>query len=136
VIDKIHHIGVAVKSIDGALTTFRDALGLAVQGTEEMPDRGLKIAFLQVGDSLIELLEPTSDASTVAKFLRVRGEGIHHVCLQVTDIDAALAEAKAKGLQLIDETPRSGGGGGRIAFIHPSSTHGVLIELEEVGGCH
>jgi methylmalonyl-CoA/ethylmalonyl-CoA epimerase len=136
VIDKIHHIGVAVKSIDGALHAFQDALGLPVQGTEELPGLGLKTAFLQVGESRIELLEPTDDKGTVAKFLRIRGEGIHHICLQVADIETALEQARAKGLQLIDEKPRVGAGGGRVAFIHPSSTHGVLIELEEVQGCH
>ena len=130
-IEKVEHIGVAVKSIDEALKVFHGALGLEVESRSEMPERGLKVAFVAVGNTHIELLEATNDTSTIAKFVRVRGEGIHHISLQVKDIDKALAECRAKGLKLIDEQPRSGAGGGRIAFIHPSSTNGVLIELEE-----
>jgi len=134
-IEKIHHIGLAVQSIPDVLQVFGDTLGLIPEHTELLPERGVKVAFLRVGESYLELLEPTSETSTIAKFLRVRGEGIHHICLEVPDIAAALAELKQRGIKLIDEQPRMGARGARVAFLHPSSTHGILLELHEEEKC-
>jgi len=133
-IEKIHHLGLAVKSIDEALKGYL-ALGLHVECTETVAEQGVKVAFLPVGETHLELLEPTSESSPVGRFLASRGEGMHHICLEVTDIEAALAEFKRQGLRLIDEKPRVGAGGARIAFIHPASMHGVLIELHEESRC-
>jgi len=129
-IKRIDHIAVAVEDIERALTIFRDVLGLELSHTETVPEQGVKVAFLPVGESDIELLEPLSSDSGVAKFLAKRGEGIHHICLEVEDIEATLAGLKGKGMRLINETPVAGAHG-RVAFIHPKSTHGVLIELVE-----
>ena len=127
----IDHIGIAVTSIQESLSFWETSLGIKPQGIEEIPERKLKTAFLPVGDTDIELLEPTSADSSIAKFIEKRGEGLHHIAIRVDDIDAALAELRAKGVQLIDETPRNGAGGTRIAFVSPKSTHGVLLELCE-----
>ena len=127
----IDHIGIAVASIQESLSFWETSLGIKPQGIEEIPERKLKTAFLPVGDTDIELLEPTSADSSIAKFIEKRGEGLHHIAIRVDDIDAALAELRAKGVQLIDETPRNGAGGTRIAFVSPKSTHGVLLELCE-----
>ena len=129
-IKRIDHIAVAVEDIERALTIFCDVLGLELSHTETVPEQGVKVAFLPVGESDIELLEPLSSDSGVAKFLAKRGEGIHHICLEVEDIEATLAGLKGKGMRLINETPVAGAHG-RVAFIHPKSTHGVLIELVE-----
>jgi methylmalonyl-CoA/ethylmalonyl-CoA epimerase len=133
-IEKIHHIGLAVHSIDEALKPYR-ALGLSPEHTENVASQSVNVAFLRVGESNLELLEATAETSPIAKFVRVRGEGIHHICLQVSDIEATLAELKQRGMKLIDEQPRPGAGGGRIAFVHPSAMHGVLIELHEERPC-
>ncbi len=133
-IEKIHHIGLAVKSIDEALKGYL-ALGLHVEGSEVVAEQGVKVAFLPVGETHLELLEPTGESSPVARFLASRGEGMHHICLAVSDIEAALAELKRQGLRLIDDKPRIGAGGARIAFVHPSGMHGVLIELHEDSTC-
>jgi len=130
---KIDHIGIAVRSIDGALKFYTEVLGLAPAGRETLPDRGLVIAFIHVGESKVELLEPMSPESTVAKFLETRGEGIHHVAFAVRDIEEAMRQAEAAGFTLIDKTPRSGAGGVRVAFLHPKSLNGVLVELCEHG---
>ncbi len=127
---KINHIGIAVKSIETGLAPYR-ALGLEPEGEEVVEEQKVKVAFLTVGESRIELLEPTSPDSPVARFIEKRGEGIHHIAFQVENIDAALKEARAQGLRLIDEKPRSGAHGTRIAFLHPKSTGGVLMELCE-----
>ncbi|MGI8565103.1 MAG: methylmalonyl-CoA epimerase [Pyrinomonadaceae bacterium] len=128
---KIEHIGIATHSINDALGFWRDALGLNVVGTEEVAEQGVRVAMLPVGESRIELLEPTGPASPVAKFLEKRGAGIHHVAVRVDDIRASLARLKEKGARLIDESPRVGAGGCLIAFVHPSAAGGVLLELIE-----
>ena len=128
---RIEHIGIATQRIDEALEFWRDALGLRVVETEEVEDQGVRVAMLPVGEPRIELLEPTHPASPVAKFLEKRGAGIHHIAVRVDDIRAALARLKEQGARLIDETPRVGAGGCLVAFIHPSSAGGVLLELVE-----
>jgi methylmalonyl-CoA/ethylmalonyl-CoA epimerase len=128
---KIDHIGIATNGIDEAASVYCDALGLSVVETEEVPAQKVRVAMLPLGESRIELLEPTSDDSPISKFLAKRGPGIHHVALRVGNIRTALAELKANGTRLIDEEPRVGAGGCLVAFIHPSSMGGVLIELVE-----
>lgn len=125
----IAHIGVAVESIEAALPFYRDVLGL-VPGHPEAAD-GARIVSLHFGASEVELLEPTRADSPIAKFLAKRGPGIHHVCYRVADLDQALRAAEAAGYRLIDQVPRVGAGGHRIAFIHPKTTAGILIELTE-----
>jgi methylmalonyl-CoA epimerase len=127
-IKKIDHIAIVVEDLDRALGVYRDALGLTVTGVREMPEQDVRMAFLPSGDSEIELLEPLSADSGIGKYLAKRGEGLHHICLEVDDIAATLADLKAKGSQLIDEAPRQGAYG-KIAFIHPKGAHGVLVEL-------
>jgi len=126
---KVDHIGIATHQLDDALALWRDALGLQVEFTEEVTEQGVRIAMLPVGETHIELLEPLSKTSPVGKFLEKRGPGIHHVAIRVTDIRASLARLKEKGTRLIDETPRTGAGGCLVAFVHPSSANGVLLEL-------
>jgi methylmalonyl-CoA/ethylmalonyl-CoA epimerase len=125
----IAHLGIAVESIDGALAFYRDILGLEPGHPEEAD--GARIVSLPFGDSEVELLEPRTPESPIAKFLSKRGPGIHHVCYRVADLDDALAACRAAGYRLVDETPRLGAGGHRIAFVHPKSTAGILIELTE-----
>ncbi|MEJ5198056.1 MAG: methylmalonyl-CoA epimerase [Anaerolineae bacterium] len=129
-IKRVDHIAIVVENLEKALDVYRDALGMHVTEIKEMPEQDVKMAFLPVGDSEIELLEPLSTESGIAKYLAKRGEGLHHICLEVDDIAATLAELKGRGAQLIDETPRRGAYG-QIAFIHPKGAHGVLIELIE-----
>ncbi len=129
-IKKIDHIAIVVENLDRALGVYRDALGMTVTDVREMPEQDVKMAFLPTGDSEIELLEPLSAESGIGRYLAKRGEGLHHVCLEVDDIEATLADLKEKGAQLIDEAPKQGAYG-RIAFIHPKGAHGVLIELVE-----
>jgi methylmalonyl-CoA/ethylmalonyl-CoA epimerase len=126
---KVDHIGIATHRLDDALALWRDALGLQVEFTEEVTEQGVRVAMLPVGETHIELLEPLSETSPVGKFLEKRGAGIHHVAIRVTDIRASLARLKEKGTRLIDETPRKGAGGCLVAFVHPSSANGVLLEL-------
>jgi len=126
---RIAHIGIAVTSIDDALPFYRDVLGL-VPHPAEVAD-GATIVSLPFGESEVELLEPRDAGSPIAKFIERRGPGIHHVCYRVADLDAALARAREAGYRLVDEVPRTGAGGCRIAFLHPKSTAGVLIELTE-----
>ncbi|HEX8142659.1 MAG TPA: methylmalonyl-CoA epimerase [Pyrinomonadaceae bacterium] len=128
---KIDHLGIATRGLTEALVFWRDALGLEVVETEEVTEQGVRVAMLPIGETRVELLEPTSDDSPVSKFLEKRGAGLHHVAVRVDDIRATLAQLKAKGLRLIDETPRIGAGGCLVAFIHPSSAQGVLLELVE-----
>lgn len=128
---KIDHIGIATRGIEEIASIYRDALGLSVAETEEVPSQKVRVAMLPVGESRLELLEATSDDSPISKFLAKRGPGVHHVAFNVPDIRAALAELKARGTRLIDEEPRAGAGGCLVAFVHPSSTGGVLIELVE-----
>ena len=130
---KINHIGIAVKSLDDALPFYRDQLGMAFLGTEEVAEQKVKVAMLQVGESKIELLEPTSEESPVAKFIEKNGPGIHHLAYEVENIEAAIAKLLADGARMIDEKPRSGAHGTRIAFVHPKSSNGVLTELCQPG---
>lgn len=128
---KIEHIGIATYKIDDALKFWRDALGLSVVETEEVAEQGVRVAMLPVGEPRIELLEPTSESSPVAKFLEKRGAGIHHIAVRVEDIRVALGRLKEQGARLIDETPRVGAGGCLVAFVHPATAGGVLLELVE-----
>jgi len=130
---KIQHLGVAVSSIDEALEFWRDGLGLELKEIEIVEDQGVRVAMLPIGESRIELLEATGAETPVGKFIAKRGPGIHHLCLEVDDIKAKLAELKAHGVRLIDEEPRMGAGGALVAFVHPASTGGVLIELNQKG---
>ena len=130
-VEKISHIGIAVESIEQWIGFYRDVLGLEYGGSEEVPEQKVKVAFLTIGESSIELLEPTSDDSPIAKFLEKRGGGIHHIAMQVDDIEAALARHHEAGARLIDETPRIGAHGMKIAFVHPKASGGVLLELCE-----
>jgi methylmalonyl-CoA/ethylmalonyl-CoA epimerase len=126
---KIDHIGIATQKLEDALEVWRDALGLQVDFTEEVMEQGVRIAMLPIGETHIELLEPLSNTSPVGKFLDQRGPGIHHIAVNVPDIRASLAALKQRGTRLIDETPRQGAGGRLVAFVHPTSTNGVLLEL-------
>jgi methylmalonyl-CoA epimerase len=125
---KIDHIGIATSSFSDA-AVWQEALGLSVQHTEEVVEQGVRVKMLPIGETRIELLEPLSSDSPIAKFLNKRGPGIHHIAVRVDDIEQALANFKAHGARLIDETPRRGAGGCLVAFIHPSSANGVLLEL-------
>ncbi|MHB8071897.1 MAG: methylmalonyl-CoA epimerase [Candidatus Cryosericum sp.] len=127
----IDHVGIAVSNLTESLAFWQSALGIELHGIEEVAEQKVRTAFLPVGGTEIELLEPTGPDSPIAKFIEKRGEGLHHVAIRVDNIDEALAELKAKGVQLIDEVPRRGAGGARIAFVHPKATHGVLLELCE-----
>lgn len=131
--EKINHIGIAVKSLDNSIPLYRDQLGMEFEGTEEVAEQKVRVAFLKIGDSRIELLEPTAEDSPVAKFLEKNGEGIHHMAYEVADIEVALAELKQKGVRLIDEKPRNGAHGSLIAFLHPKATGGVLTEICQCG---
>lgn len=125
----IAHIGIAVTGLDTTLPFYRDVLGLPQVPLDDAD--GARIAGLQAGDSLVELLEPAAPDTPIGKFLAKRGAGIHHICFAVDDLDAMLAKCKAAGVRLIDETPRIGAEGKRIAFLHPSATGGVLVELSD-----
>jgi len=126
---KIDHIGIATRGIDEVAAFWREGLGLNVDETEEVAAQKVRVAMLSVGESRIELLEATSADSPISKFLEKRGPGIHHIAVRVADIHVALARLRKKGARLIDEEPRKGAGGCLVAFVHPSSTHGVLLEL-------
>ncbi|HST51464.1 MAG TPA: methylmalonyl-CoA epimerase [Pyrinomonadaceae bacterium] len=128
---RVEHIGIATRSIEDSLKFWRDALGLEVKHTETVEEQGVRVAMLPLGEPRVELLEPTGDDSPVAKFLEKRGPGIHHVAVHVEDIRASLAQLKTAGARLIDEEPRAGAGGCLVAFVHPSATGGVLLELVE-----
>jgi methylmalonyl-CoA/ethylmalonyl-CoA epimerase len=128
---KVDHIGIAVKGIDASTKLYSDVLGFDCAGRETVESAKVTTAFFPVGDTEIELLESTTPDGPVAKFITAKGEGIQHIAFRVDNIEAALAELKSKGVRLIDETPRRGAGGAKIAFLHPQSTFGVLIELSE-----
>jgi len=128
---KIDHIGIAVKSLADAVKIYENTMGLKVSGYETVEDQGVKLAMIPLGDSRIELLEPLHADSPVEKFMAKRGEGVHHIAVSVDNIEEALARFKAAGARLIDTVPRHGAHNSKIAFIHPSSTHGVLLELVE-----
>src|SRR5919199_596403 len=127
----IEHLGIATRGIEETLRFWRDALGLEVVCVEEVAEQRVRVAMLPLGESRVELLEPTSEDSPVAKFLEKRGPGIHHIAVLVPDIRAALLSLKERGARLIDEEPRVGAGNCLVAFIHPSTTQGVLLELVE-----
>ncbi|NWJ44723.1 MAG: methylmalonyl-CoA epimerase [Chloroflexi bacterium] len=132
-INKIDHIGIAVKDLTSSLKFYEEALGLENIGFEVVEEQGVRVAFLTVGESKIELLEPLNEESPIAKFIAKRGEGIHHICLDVEDVPEALGELKERNLQLIDQQPRRGAHHKDIAFVHPKSSSGVLIELSMDG---
>ncbi|HEX8707498.1 MAG TPA: methylmalonyl-CoA epimerase [Pyrinomonadaceae bacterium] len=128
---KIEHIGIATRAIEDAIGFWRDELGLEVVHREEVEEQRVRVAMLPLGESRIELLEPTSSDSPIARFLEKRGAGIHHIAVRVDDIRATLARLKERGARLIDEQPRVGAGGCLVAFVHPSAANGVLLELVE-----
>ena len=128
---KIDHLGIAVNSIEEGKNVWTDALGLAFEGSETVEEQKVTTAFFHVGESEVELLESTAPDGPVAKYLEKRGEGIHHIAFRVENIEDALEELKEKGIKLIDEKPRKGAGGKKIAFLHPKATNGVLVELCE-----
>jgi methylmalonyl-CoA epimerase len=129
----LDHIGIAVSNIDDALSFYRDALGLEVEAPEEVASQRVRAHFVPVGGAALELLEATADDSPIAQYVGKRGPGLHHITLRVDDIAAALSHLKARGVRLIDEAPRPGAHGSLVAFIHPSSAHGVLVELKQRG---
>ena len=131
----IDHIAIVVHDLDAALTTYRDALGLPLERIEDVPAEQVRVAFLPFpqGDSSLELVQPTTADSGIAKFLDKRGEGIHHICLAVENIESAIAQMKAKGLAVLDDKPKVRHDGQKYVFVHPKSTHGVLLELYEKG---
>ena len=128
-LEKLDHIGIAVNNIDDALEFYRDQLGLEVGGFEEIPEQKVKVAFMRIGESRFELLQSTDPDGPVAKFIEKRGQGVQHIAIGVDNIKAVLEGLKAKGARLIDEQPRIGAGGAKIAFVHPKSARGVLLEL-------
>jgi lactoylglutathione lyase/methylmalonyl-CoA/ethylmalonyl-CoA epimerase len=128
---KINHIGIAVKNLDDALSVFQDTLGMTCTGIEEVEDQKVRAACLPVGESEIELLESTSPEGNIARFIEKRGEGIHHIAFEVDNLEEVLEDLKRKGVRLIDQKPRIGVGGIKIAFLHPKSSNGVLVELCE-----
>jgi methylmalonyl-CoA/ethylmalonyl-CoA epimerase len=132
----VNHIGIAVRSIDAQRPFYEGTLGAVFEGAEDVPTQKVRVAFFRIGDILLELLEPTDPASTVATFLEKRGEGLHHVAYGVAGIDARIAELKQSGVRMIDEVPRPGAHHMRVAFLHPKSTFGVLTELCEPAGVY
>lgn len=133
-IKRIDHIAIVVDDIQNALEFWQGALGLKLEQVEDVPEQKAVVAFLPTGESEVELVKPTTDDSGVARFLLKRGPGMHHICFEVVGIQAILDDLKSKGVRLINETPTIGAGGNRIAFIHPESTQGVLVELYERPG--
>ena len=127
----LDHVGIAVRDLDEALAFYRDVLGLDVEPAEDVPSQGVRAHFVPAGAAALELLEATAPDSPIARFLQRRGPGLHHITLRVDDIDAAIARLKAKGARMIDESPRPGASGARVAFVHPASAHGVLVELRQ-----
>ena len=128
---KIAHIGIAVKSVDAVLPFYRDALGLEVSEVIELPERGLRIAMLPCGDSILELMEPLGPDSQISRFLETRGPGMHHLCLEVDDIDEKLSQLDTDGVRVINRKAEVGAEGFPVAFIHPKATGGVLLEILE-----
>ncbi|HHS98408.1 MAG TPA: methylmalonyl-CoA epimerase [Chloroflexi bacterium] len=129
---RLHHIAIAVRDLDEALAFYRDVLGLEMTERRQVPQEGVEIAFLPAGETEVELLQPLDPGSGVARFLEKRGEGLHHICLAVPDIEAAMARLREAGARVLSETPRVAADGTRYVFIHPKSAHGVLLELYEV----
>ena len=131
-VKKINHIALVVDDIEEALEFWHDALGLELSHVEDVPSENSMVAFLPAQESEVELVKPTSDDSGIARFLKTRGPGMHHICFEVYDIEETMAHLKKKGVRLINETPEIGTGGKKIAFVHPDSTHGVLVELYQL----
>ena len=131
-VKRIDHVAIVVEDLETALGFWRDTLGLDLDHVEEVPDQKSSVAFMPTGGSEIELVRPTTGDSGIARYLQKRGPGIHHICFEVEDLEAALAELKGKGVKLINEEPLAGSGGKKLAFIHPSSANGVLVELYEL----
>jgi methylmalonyl-CoA/ethylmalonyl-CoA epimerase len=127
----IDHIGIAVKGLEQASAFYKDILGLEVKAVETVAEQKVNVAFIPITDSEVELLESTEADGPVAKFIEARGEGVQHIAFRVENLEEALAELKAKGIRLIDQSPRKGAGGAKIAFIHPKETNGVLVEICE-----
>ena len=127
----LDHVAIAVKDLDQAVGLYRDVLGLELAEIEEVPEQQVRTAIFGRGMGRIELISPTVSDSGVAKFLAKRGEGLHHICIEVDDIEAAIAALKSRGAPMIDETPKPGAGGAKVAFIHPKGSHGVLLELRQ-----
>ncbi|SHH42463.1 methylmalonyl-CoA epimerase [Caloranaerobacter azorensis DSM 13643] len=128
-VKKVDHIGIAVKNLEETLKFYKEVLGLELNGIEIVEQQKVKVAFLPIGDTEIELLESTDKEGPIAKYIEKKGEGIQHIAYRVDDIEKAIEEMKSKGIRMIDEKPRYGAGGAKIAFLHPKSTYGVLIEL-------
>jgi len=133
---KIDHLGIAVRSISDSLNFYRDALGLELSGTEEVQDQGVRVALLPAGESRIELLEPFSEDTPVGRFIARRGEGLHHICYEVDDLASKLVDLRSRGIRLLDGYPRRGAEGKLVAFLHPASAYGVLVELVEKAEHH
>ena len=130
-IRNIDHLGIAVRSLDEGLALWGDLLGLEPAGVETVTEQGVRTAFLNVGETRLELLEPTGPDTPVGRFLDKRGPGFHHVCFLVDDIEAAITQLQSRGMRLVDEKPRDGAQGSKVAFLHPGSTGGVLVELKQ-----
>src|SRR5438552_11760743 len=128
------HVGIAVKDLSAALAFYRDALGLEIEAPEDVTSQRVRAYFVPVGESKLELLEATASDSAIAKYVEKRGPGLHHITLRVDDIGAALVQLKSRGARLIDDQPRPGAEGALVAFVHPSSAHGVLVELKQSSG--
>ena len=135
-LDKIEHVALAVADLDAAVAHYEEVWGLTVEHRERVEDQGVEEAMLPLGDSYLQLLGATGPDTTVGKFLARKGEGLHHIAYEVQDLEAALAELKAKGVPLIDEAPRRGGRGHMVAFVHPKGNHGLLVELIQSPGAH
>lgn len=133
-IQQIDHIAIAVQDIDKAARFYTEHLGLVVEGTEVVKEQKTKVAFIQVGEVRLELVQPTQDDSPVAKFLEKKGQGIHHIAVRTADIEAALEKLASEGVRLVDQKPRIGAHGAKIAFVHPKASGGVLMELCQRGG--
>ncbi len=128
---KVDHIGIAVKNLEETIAFYQDILGLDLSGTEIVEEQKVKVAFLPVGDTEVELLESTSEDGPIARFIEKNGQGMQHIAFKVDNIEEAIAYMQSKGMRMIDEKPRYGAGGASIAFVHPKSSHGVLVELSE-----
>lgn len=133
---KISHLGIAVRSINDSLAFYRDALGLELAETEKVEDQGVNVALLPVGESRIELLEPFSEDTPVGRFIAKRGEGLHHICYEVENLELKLEELRSRGVRVLEGYPRRGAEGRLVAFLHPTSANGVLVELTEKENGH
>ena len=133
-VNKISHLGIAVKDLDAVVKMYEEMLGVKASGFEEVEEQKVKVAFLPVGETRIEFLQSTSPDGPIARYIEKKGEGIQHIAFEVDDLEAELQRLKESGVRLIDETPRKGAGGHQIAFVHPKSTNGILIELCDKGG--